>query len=88
MQNNKCEGGQGKAATSIRFIIVPIEEEENNDYDIKDVYEDDDKNNSDDGDYDTDGIYDDGTHVVTGRCQPWQRPVTTWVYKPEAANAV
>jgi len=39
------------------------------------------------------------THVVTGRCQgrvgnylfptqPWQRPVTTWVYKPEAANTV
>jgi hypothetical protein len=20
--------------------------------------------------------------------QPWQRPVTTWVYKPEAANTV
>jgi hypothetical protein len=20
--------------------------------------------------------------------QPWQRPVTTWVYKPEAANRV
>ena len=34
VQNNKCEGGQGEAATSIRFIIVPIEEEENNDYDI------------------------------------------------------
>jgi hypothetical protein len=39
------------------------------------------------------------THVVTGRCQdgveelhfatqPWQRPVTTWAYKPEAANTV
>jgi hypothetical protein len=42
------------------------------------------------------------THVVTGRCQGWagtlggdpvptqpaQRPVTTWVYKPEAANTV
>jgi hypothetical protein len=37
------------------------------------------------------GLY---AHVVTGRCQslvgkifptqPWQRPVTTWVYKPEA----
>jgi len=32
--------------------------------------------------------------VVTGRCQgqvgiqPWQRPVTTWVYKPEAASTV
>ena len=40
------------------------------------------------------GLY---THVVTGRCpgwvgtvpiQPGQRPVTTWVYKPEAANTV
>jgi len=41
------------------------------------------------------GLY---THVVTGRCQgwvgnsfptqPWQRPVTTWEYKPEAANTV
>jgi hypothetical protein len=41
------------------------------------------------------GLY---THVVTGRCQgsvenafptqPWQRPVTTWVYKPEAASTV
>jgi hypothetical protein len=38
------------------------------------------------------------THVVTGRCpgwvgitvstQPGQQPVTTWVYKPEAANTV
>jgi hypothetical protein len=37
------------------------------------------------------------THVVTCRCpgwvgtvptQPWQRPVTIWVYKPEAANTV
>ena len=36
------------------------------------------------------GLY---THVVTGRCQgwvgnEWQRPVTTWVYKPEAAYTV
>jgi hypothetical protein len=34
------------------------------------------------------GLY---THVVTGCCpgnQPWQRPVTTWVYKPEAADTV
>jgi len=41
------------------------------------------------------GLY---THVVTGRCpdwvgtgiptQPGQWLVTTWVYKPEAANAV
>jgi len=34
------------------------------------------------------GLY---THVVTGRffsIQPWQRPVTTCVYKPEAANTV
>ena len=37
------------------------------------------------------GLY---THVVTGRCpgwelvptQPGQRPVTTWVYKPEACK--
>jgi len=39
------------------------------------------------------------THVVTGRCQcwvgngpfstqPWQRPVTTWVYKPKVASTV
>ena len=28
------------------------------------------------------GLY---THVVTGQ---WQQPVTTWVYKPEAANTV
>jgi len=37
-------------------------------------------------------------HVVTGRCPGWvgtavpthpeQRQVTTWVYKPEAANTV
>jgi len=34
------------------------------------------------------GLY---THVVTGRCPGWvgtQRPVTTWVYKLEAANTV
>jgi hypothetical protein len=37
------------------------------------------------------GLY---THVVTGRCQGrvptqrWQRPVTIWAYKPEAANTV
>jgi len=31
------------------------------------------------------GLY---THVVTGRCQGWQRPITTWVYKPEAGNTV
>jgi hypothetical protein len=39
------------------------------------------------------GLY---THVVTGCCPGWvrtltqsgQRPVTTWVYKPEAANTV
>ena len=30
------------------------------------------------------GLY---AHMVTGRC-PWQRPVTTWVYKPEAVNTV
>jgi len=23
-----------------------------------------------------------------GVVKPWQRPVTTWVYKPEAANTV
>jgi len=30
------------------------------------------------------------THVVTSRCQGWvgQRPVTTRVYKPEAAYTV
>jgi hypothetical protein len=35
------------------------------------------------------GLY---TQVVTDRCpvptQPGQRPVTTWVYKPEAAKTV
>ena len=40
------------------------------------------------------GLY---AHMVTGRyqgwlgtvsTQPWQRPVTIWVYKPEAANKV
>ena len=35
------------------------------------------------------GLY---TRMVTGRCPVWvgtgQRPVTTWVYKPEAANTV
>jgi len=41
------------------------------------------------------GLY---THLVTGRCPGWvgisvptrpgQRPVTTWVYKPVAANTV
>ena len=35
------------------------------------------------------GLY---RHVVTGRCpvrtQPGQRPVTTWLYKPEATNRV
>jgi hypothetical protein len=40
------------------------------------------------------GLY---TNVVTGRCPGWmgtvptqsgQLPVTTWVYKPEAANTV
>jgi len=58
MQNNKCEGGQGEAATSIRFITVPIEEEENNDDDINDVYEDDDGNDDDDSDG-SGGVYDD-----------------------------
>jgi hypothetical protein len=38
------------------------------------------------------GLY---THMVTVRCrgtavptQPWQRPVTIWAYKPDAANTV
>jgi len=31
------------------------------------------------------GLY---THVVTGRCQGWERPITSCVYKPEAANTV
>jgi hypothetical protein len=37
--------------------------------------------------FETSGLY---THVLTGRSssQPGQRPVTTWVYKPEAANKV
>jgi hypothetical protein len=30
------------------------------------------------------GLYD---HIVTGT-QTWQRPVTIWAYKPEAANTV
>jgi hypothetical protein len=60
MQNNKCEGGQGEAATGFRFIIVPIEEEEeNNDDDINDVYEDDDENDDDDDNDGSGGVYDD-----------------------------
>jgi len=46
-QNNKSEGGQGtfqiriKAGARIRFIIVSVEVEENNDDYIHVVYEDD-----------------------------------------------
>jgi hypothetical protein len=27
-------------------------------------------------------------HTAVAKAEPWQRPVTTWVYKPEAVNTV
>jgi hypothetical protein len=29
-----------------------------------------------------------GSKAAVAKAEPWQRPVTTWVYKPEAADTV